>query len=118
MYTKCSLCIMPTSTGGDIFERNKFFLISWNKGSAFSHSIKFFMRREEICRYMDQKGLLTSTQSAGVAPEGNLRNRIQARKRASENSTLALKPRSDIPRSPKQWYQWPHEKDLCPPKIF
>ena len=31
--------------------------------------------------------------------------------------TLALKPRTDMIRSPKQRYQWPHKKDLCPPKI-
>ena len=31
--------------------------------------------------------------------------------------TLALEPRADVTRSPKQWYQWPHEKDWCPPKI-
>ena len=31
--------------------------------------------------------------------------------------TLALKPRGDITRSPKQGYQWPHKKDSCPPKI-
>ena len=31
--------------------------------------------------------------------------------------TLALKPRGDVTRSPKQWYQWPHKTDLCPPKI-
>ena len=31
--------------------------------------------------------------------------------------TLALKPRADITRSPKQGYQWPHEKDMCPTKI-
>ena len=30
--------------------------------------------------------------------------------------TLA-KPRGDVTRSPKQVYQWSHEKDLCPPKI-
>ena len=35
-----------------------------------------------------------------------------------KESTLALKPRANITRSPKQGYQWPHEKDLCPPKIF
>ena len=32
--------------------------------------------------------------------------------------TLALKPRGDITRSPKQGYQWPHKKDSCPPKIL
>ena len=30
--------------------------------------------------------------------------------------TLALKPRGDVTRSPKQGYQWPHRKDSCPPK--
>ena len=33
-------------------------------------------------------------------------------------TSLALKPRGDVTRSPKQVYQWPHKKDLCPPKIF
>ena len=32
--------------------------------------------------------------------------------------TLALKPRGDVTRSPKQGYQWPHKKDSCPPKFF
>ena len=40
--------------------------------------------------------MLTSIQSAGVTPEVNLRTSAQARKRASETSTLALKPRADI----------------------
>ena len=35
-----------------------------------------------------------------------------------KKSTLALKPRAYVTRSPKQGYQWPQEKDLCPPKIF
>ena len=33
-------------------------------------------------------------------------------------STLALKPRADVARSPKRGYQWPHKKDLCPAKFF
>ena len=41
----------------------------------------------------------------------------QATKHTSEGSILALKPRGDVARSPKQGYQWPHEKDLCPQKI-
>ena len=32
-------------------------------------------------------------------------------------STLALKPRVDVTRIPKQGYQWPHKKVLCPPKF-
>ena len=41
-------------------------------------------------------------QSAGVTPEVNLRNSMQARKHASEKSTLALKPRADVTRNPKR----------------
>ena len=70
------------------------------------------------CRYVDQKGsaaMLTSIQSAGVIPEVNLRM-TQARKHAK--GILALKPGTDITRSPKQGYQWPHEKDWCPTKIL
>ena len=36
----------------------------------------------------------------------------------ARESTLALKPRADITRSPKQGYQWPYEKDMCPTKIL
>ena len=39
-------------------------------------------------------------------------------KKAHKGSTLALKPRVDITRSPKQGYQWPHEENLCSPKII
>ena len=35
-------------------------------------------------------------------------------KARKKGSTLALKPRADITRSPKQGYQWPHQKNLCP----
>ena len=41
---------------------------------------------------------------------------MQARKHVNERSTLALKPRADVTRSPKQGYEWPHKKDMCPPK--
>ena len=43
---------------------------------------------------------------------------MQVTKHASEGSTLALKPRGDVIRSPKQGYQRPHKKDSCPPKNF
>ena len=32
--------------------------------------------------------------------------------------TLALKPRGDVTRNPKQGYQWPQKKDMCPPKTL
>ena len=44
--------------------------------------------------------MLTSIQSAGVPSEVN------------------LKPRADITRSPKQGYQWPHEKDYVVQKFI
>ena len=36
----------------------------------------------------------------------------------ARGSTLALKSRVDITRSPKQGYQWPHKKDWYAPKKF
>ena len=81
--------------------------------------VKIDLSESMIYKYVDRKGsaaLLTSIDSAGVAPEMNLRI-TQARKLTSKGSTLALKPRADVTRSLKQGYQWPHEKDLCPPKL-
>ena len=63
--------------------------------------------------------MLTSIQSTGVAPELNLKTSMQARKHASKTSALALKPRADVTRTPKQGYQWLHKKDSNPSyKIF
>ena len=31
-----------------------------------------------------------------------------------KESTLALKPKADVIRSPKQGYQWPHKTEWCP----
>ena len=56
----------------------------------------------------------------GVAPEVNLRERISRTPLQSLNKaepTLALKPRGDITRSPKQGYQWP-QKWTCVQQRF
>ena len=48
----------------------------------------------------------------GVTPEVNLREHISCTPPHSSNKaepTLALKPRGDVTRSPKQGYQWPHK---------
>ena len=42
----------------------------------------------------------------------------QASKHASEGSTLALKPRAEVTRSPKKGHQWPHIKGSRPTKIY
>ena len=68
-----------------------------------------------VWRNVDQKGsaaMLTSIHSAGVAPEVNLRNPLSAGEVAHKwgNPALALKPRADITRSPKQGYQWPTKR--------
>ena len=50
--------------------------------------------------------------SKGVTPEVNLRECILRTPPPSANKaepTLALKPRGDVTRSPKQGYQWPHK---------
>ena len=54
--------------------------------------------------------MLAVKRSAGVVPEVNVRSIVQARKCASEKSTLALKSRADVIRSPKQENQWPHKR--------
>ena len=61
--------------------------------------------------------MLPAKRSAGVVPEVSLRIPLDA----SEGYSLALKPRADIIRNPKQGYpkqgypkqgyQWPHKKD-------
>ena len=72
----------------------------------------------QLCNYVDQKGLaaMTSIQLAGVAPEVNLRT-TQVKKH-TKGSTLALKPRSDVNRSPKQEYQWLHERTYVLQNLF
>ena len=67
-----------------------------------------------IYKYVDQKGvnvMLPSKQSTGVAPEVSLMI-TQVRKHTSKGSTLALKPRADVTRRPKQGHQWSHKRDL------
>ena len=58
--------------------------------------------------------------STGVIPEANLSKCISHIPPPSRIRlpTLALKPRGNVTRSPKQVYQRPHKKDLCPPKFF
>ena len=49
----------------------------------------------------------------GIAPEVNLRECIPPMPPQSWNKvepTLALKPRGDFTRNPKQGYQWPHKR--------
>ena len=53
--------------------------------------------------------MLATKRLTGVAPEVNHRECITCMPLPSANKvpTLALKPRGDITRSPKQGYQWP-----------
>ena len=63
----------------------------------------------QVCKYVGSKSYTVS----------RCHNRGESEDHSSEKgykgSTLALKPRADVTRGPKQGYQWPHEKDLCPP---
>ena len=38
--------------------------------------------------------------------------------KACKDPSWLLRPRTDVTRSTKQGYQWPHEKDLCPQKFL
>ena len=58
-----------------------------------------------------RKGL-TAKRLAGVTPEVNFRNPLHTGEKEG------LKPRADVTRSPTRGYQWPHEKDLCPPNFL
>ena len=56
-----------------------------------------------------------------VIPEVNLREHISCMPPQSLNRaepTLALKPRADITRSPKQGYQWPQKWTCVQQKIL
>ena len=60
------------------------------------------------CRYEEEissAAMVAAERLAGVAPEVNLRECV----------TCTPSPRGDVTVSPKQGYQWPHEKE-CPPK--
>ena len=43
---------------------------------------------------------------------------MQVRKHVSKGSMLAMKPKADVTRSPKQGYRWPDKNDWCAPKKF
>ena len=62
-------------------------------------------------RYVEENGLATmlaTKRLAGLTREVNLREYVTHTPPGLP--TLALKPRGDITRSPKQGYQWPHKK--------
>ena len=67
---------------------------------------------------MEEIGLaamLAAKRPAGVAPKVNLTECVTHMPPPSVNKaepTLALKPRGDVTRSPKQKYQWAHKKGL------
>ena len=55
---------------------------------------------------------LVTKRVAGIAPEVNPRNPLLAGNKRCKGSTLALKPRADITRSPAQGISGPTNKDL------
>ena len=65
----------------------------------------------------DSAAMVTAKRSAGIAPVVNIREHITHTTKLSANKD-ALKPRGNVTRSPKQGYEWPDKKDLCPPIFF
>ena len=76
----------------------------------------------ETCMWRKQlAAMLAIYKSRGVAPEVNLRKYISCMPQQSSNKaepTLALKPRGDVTRKPKQGYQWPKKMDVSNKKNF
>ena len=69
-------------------------------------------------RYKEENGsaaMLAAERSASVAPKVNLWEWVTPMPLPTMNK--ASHSRGDVIRSPKQGYQWPHRKDLCPSKI-
>ena len=66
------------------------------------------------CRYVEENGLAAMV----LHLEVNLREYVTRMPlpRANKAAHFGFETRGDITRSPKQGYQWPHKKDLCPPK--
>ena len=85
----------------------------WNFNGTFSQIFCLQRRvdRQLICKYVDTDLHIASR----CCTRGGSRN--YTGEKAIEVSILTSKPRGDVTRSPKQWYQWPHKNDLCPPKI-
>ena len=64
--------------------------------------------------------ILAAKRSVGVTPEVNLREHISCmplRSLRLRLPPLAVKPREDITRTPKQGIMGPTKNNLCPPEI-
>ena len=93
------------------------------KCSVNSCNMSFHHLEHNFCKYVAQKQL---DSHAGHQEISRCRTRgesekiccTQAVKHTSKGSTLALKPRVDFPRSPKQGYQRPHKEDWYTSKIL
>ena len=73
-------------------------------------------------RYMEDNGsavMLAAKKSVSVAPEVKHRECVTHIPLPSvhEAAHSDFGTQRNITRSPKQGYQWPHKKDLCPPKM-
>ena len=74
-------------------------------------------------RYLEEIGLaamLAAKRLAGVTPEVNLKDHVTCMPLASVSKAAqsGFETQRRHHQSPKQGYQWPHRKDLCPPKFF
>ena len=49
--------------------------------------------------------------SAGVAPDVHLKDQLHADSKACKWGIYLGFVKADLTRRPKQWYQWPHNKE-------
>ena len=78
-------------------------------------SSNFIVSKREVSTWIKEGSvaMLAAKWSAGVAPEVNPRHPFNTSDKSTQvtESTLALKPRTDVTRSPKHGYQLTHKKD-------
>ena len=65
-----------------------------------------------VCMSVDENGS-AAKESAVCHTRGESEYSVVCRQYNMQvrGSTLALKPRADVTKSPKQGHQWPHKKD-------
>ena len=111
MTTTCSQPVLPRSGCKSIVESYLAYHDNSNTGALTKVWLTYPIFKH---KYVEKKGLaamLAINRSAGTTLDVNLRNLMLCDKAYKDGIyTLALKPRRDVNRSPKQGYQSPNKK--------
>ena len=74
----------------------------------------------QVCARSGLAAILAAERSAGVIPELNLRNLLHTGNEKYKQGCVypGFETQGKCHQKCKTVYQWPHKKDLCPPKYF